>query len=181
MGAAITTPAQVGVPLGHYDPKLEPATVRELVARYCRSDYAGARLNASDWPKIEPVVAWRTNPEYTFFMVTSRFDVNPELSTERNGKYEVSVRYRVLGKFDLTEGYLPEASGRIEDVVFTVSEVNGEWRISDVNPGFPHPSKAAAMQWINQKLGETTDPVAKSIYENALQRLQAQSSSPLAK
>ena len=41
--------AQFGVPLNHTDPKLEPAAVRELVAQYCRLDYAGARLNPAEW------------------------------------------------------------------------------------------------------------------------------------
>jgi len=171
-----------GVPLGQrYDPKLEPAQVRELVARYCRTDYVGARLNAADWPKIQPTIAWRENPEYSLFMVISRFDVSQDIGSERNGKYEVLVKYRLLGKFDLAEGYSVDSANQVEDVRFTVSEVNGEWRITDAEPNFPHPSKAAAMQWISRKLSETSDPAGNTIYQDALQRLQAQSGSPLTK
>ena len=96
--------AQFGVPLNHTDPKLEPVKVRELVAQYCRMDYAGARLNSSEWPRIQPLVAWRSNPDFPLFMVTSRFDVSDEVDSTR-GKYELTVRYRLLGKYDLAEGY----------------------------------------------------------------------------
>ena len=177
---AATVWAQFGVPLNRSDQQLEPVKIRELVAQYCRMDYAGARLNSAEWPKIQPMVAWRTNPEFPLFMVTSRFDVNPEVDSDR-GKYVVTVRYRLLGKFDLTEGYSQDASNRIESVRYAVSEVNGEWRITEADPSYPHPSKAVALKWINQKLSETADPVAKTIYSHALEVLQADKSSPLTK
>src|SRR3974377_1400583 len=84
--------AQFGVPLNHSDTKLEPATIRELVARYCRMDYAGPRLNPADWPKIQPMVVWRQDPEFSLFIVTNRFDVDAELGFE-HGKSEVTVQY----------------------------------------------------------------------------------------
>jgi hypothetical protein len=176
---AIAASGQFGVPLNHSDAQLEPAKIRELVAQYCRMDYAGARLNPADWPKIQPVVAWKANPEFSLFMVTSRFDVNSEVSSER-GKYSFTVLYRVLGKYDLAEGYSQDSTNRVESVRFTVAEVNGEWRITEAEPNFPHPSKAAALLWISKKLAETSDPVAKTIYQHALDSLQPQKSSPLA-
>jgi len=178
--AVVTASGQYGVPLNHTDPKLEPVKMRELVAQYCRMDYAGARLNAADWPKIEPTVAWKSNPDFTLFMVTSRFDVSEEVDSE-HGKYEISVRYRMLGKYDLAEGYSQDPSNNVETVRFVVSEVNGDWRITEAEPNYPHPSKTAAVQWINQKQLETSDPVSKTIYTHALESLEAQKSSPLAK
>ena len=172
--------AQFGVPLNHTDPKLEPVAVRELVARYCRMDYAGARLSPSEWPKLEPLVSWRTNPDFPLFMVTVRFDVDPDPALA-HGKYSVTVHYRSLGKFDLTEGYLDADAEQVQDIQFTVSEVNGDWRITEVEPNYPHPSRAASMQWVNVKLSETQDPVTKTIYQHALDLLQAQKASPLAK
>ena len=178
--ASIGASAQLGVPLTHSDPKLEPVTVRELVARYCRMDYAGARLVASDWPKLEPMVAWRTNPDFPLFMVTSRFDVDAELGFE-HGKYQVAVHYRLLGKYDMTEGYSEEAPNQIQNILFTVAEVNGDWRITEIEPNYPHTSKAAAVQWLNQQLSATQDAMAKTIYQQALDHLQTQKASPLAK
>jgi hypothetical protein len=177
---AAAASGQFGVPLNRTDGQLEPAKIREMVAQYCRMDYAGARLNPADWPKIQPAVAWRTNPEFTLFMVTARFDVNNEVGFER-GKYSVDVRYRVLGKYDLAEGYSQDSTNRIEIAHFVVSEVNGEWRITEAEPNYPHPSKAAALQWISKKLTETSDPVAKTIYQHAQEGLQAQQSSPPAR
>ena len=177
--AVVTASGQYGVPLNHTDPKLEPVKVRELVAQYCRMDYAGARLNPADWPKIQPTVAWKSNPDFPLFMVTSRFDVSDEVDSTR-GKYELTVRYRLLGKYDLAEGYSQDPSNNVETVRFVVSEVNGDWRITEAEPNYPHPSKAATLQWINQKQSEAADPVAKTIYKQALESLQAQKSSPLA-
>ena len=176
---AIAASGQYGVPLNRSDAQLEPAQIREMVAQYCRMDYAGARLNPTDWPKIQPTVAWKANPDFSLFMVTSRFDVNNEVGSER-GKYSVTVRYRVLGKYDLAEGYSQDSTNRIESVHFVVSEVNGEWRITEAEPNYPHPSKAAALAWITKELAETSDPVAKTIYQHAQESLQAQKSSPLA-
>ena len=172
--------AQFGVPLDHTDARLEPATVRELVARYCRLDYAGARLNPADWQKLQPVVSWTSNPDYSLFMITARFDVDTD-DVPEHGKYVVVVHYRLLGKFDLAEGYSLDSANHVEDVRYTVAEVNGEWRITNVEPGYPHPSKAATLQWVNGKLAAAKDEASKMIYQNALDRLQLQKVSPLAK
>ncbi len=176
---SIGASAQFGVPLNHTDPKLEPVTVREIVARYCRLDYAGARLVPSDWPKIQPTVAWPTNPDYSLFMVTARFDVDAELAFE-HGKYSVTVHYRSLGKFDLSEGYSEDAGDQIQTVLFTISEVNGDWRITAEEPNYPHPSRAATLQWVNLKLSQTQDQATKPIYQHALDLLQPQKASPAA-
>jgi hypothetical protein len=37
------------------------------------------------------------------------------------------------------------------------------------------------LQWLNAKLADTQDPVAKTIYQNAIDRLQKQNASPLAR
>lgn len=171
---------QLGVPLNRNDSNLEPVAVRELVSRYCRLDYSGARLIPSDWPKLQPTVAWPSNPDYSLIMITSRFDVESEPILQR-GKYLVTVHYRLLGKYDVAGGYIRESASRVQDVQFVVSEVNGEWRITEVEPNDPHPSRAAAIQWLNTKLAETQDPSLKAIYQHALQDLQSQSSSPFAR
>jgi hypothetical protein len=171
---------QLGVPLNRSEQNLEPAQIRELVARYCRTDFAGARLNPADWPKLQPIVSWRSDPDFPVFAVTSRFDVDPALVSE-HGKYTVNVRYRLLGTFNLTEGYSDESFGRVENVAFTVGEINGDWRITEVQPGHPHVSKAAALQWINAKLAATQDPATKMIYQHAIDVLDKQNASPFAK
>ena len=123
---AVGASAQFGVPLNHEDPKLEAVTIRELVAKYCRMDYAGARLSPADWPKLQPMVAWNANPDYSLFVVTSRFDVDPILGLE-HGKYPITVHYRLVGRYDMAEGYSEESPNQIQDVQFVVSDVNGDW------------------------------------------------------
>ena len=169
--------AQFGVPLDRNEPKLESATARELVERYCRMDYAGARLNPADWPKLQPLVSWRSNPDYPLMMVTSRFDVEQEPVLE-HGKYSIIVHYRLLGRYDLTEGYSSNSASTVQDVQFVVAEVNGEWRITEVEPSYPHPSRASILQWLNKKLAEAQDPAFKLTYQHAVQDLQVQKSSP---
>lgn len=174
----IDASAQFGVPLNHSDPKLETVTIREVVARYCRLDYAGARLNSADWGKLQSLVAWQKNPDYSLFMVTSRFDVDADLSSDHS-KYQVTVHYRLLGKYDISEGYSPESANQVEDVRYVVAEVNGDWRITEAEPNYPHPSRAAALQWINNKLAEAQDPVAKLTYQHAVEDLQSQKATPV--
>lgn len=180
LSSVVSVLGQIGVPLNRSDQNLEPVQVRERVAQYCRADFAGARLNPAGWPKLQPVVWWKENPDYAGFAVVTRFDVDPSLATE-HGKYVVVVRYRLLGSFSLAEGYSDESAGRIENVTFTVTEVNNEWRISDVQPADPHVSKASAMQWINQKVASTQDAATKSLYQHAVEVLQQQNASPFAK
>ena len=67
--------AQLGLPLGHIEQDTKSADIREVVSKYCRLDYEGARLDGQDWPKVEPLVSWRTNPEYAEINVISRYTV----------------------------------------------------------------------------------------------------------
>jgi hypothetical protein len=180
VGAAIGASAQFGVPLNHEDPKLEAVTIRESVAKYCRLDFAGARLNTADWPRLQPLVAWNANPDFPLFVVTSRFDVDPILGLE-HGKYPITVHYRLVGRFDMAVGYSEESPNQIQDVRFVVSEVNGDWKISEVDPSYPRVSKAAALQWLNQRLAATQEPATKLTYQHAIDLLQAQKVNPLAK
>ena len=163
--------AQFGVPLNRTEPKMDSATAREVVARYCRMDYAGARLDPSQWPKVQPLVSWRTNPEFPLLMVTLRFDVDSDPIQEHD-RYLVRVHYRLLGRYDMSEGYSNESANTVQDVQFAVAEVNGEWRITDAEPNYPHVSRAAALKWLNKKLAETQDPASKMIYQQAVDALQ---------
>ena len=56
---------------------------------------------------------------------------------------------------------------------------NGEFRTSDNS--LPHPSRAAMLKWLNDKLAAAQDEPAKMRYQEALRQLQAQPASPFAK
>ncbi len=169
--------AQFGVPLNRDDAHAQPARIRELAAQYCRFDYEGARLFAEDWPKLQPVVAWRSNPDFPIINVISRFTVDEQPVSE-HGRYSINVHYRLLGRFTVGEGFSRETAGSTEDVSVTVSQVNGDWRVTDVEPNYPHPSRAVMLKWLNDNLAKTNDATAKTIYQHAISDLQGPSSAP---
>ncbi len=168
------------LPMNHTEQDTRAEQMRELVSKYCRLDYAGARLDPQAWAKLQPLVWWKANPDYTQASVISRYTVEtaPVLT---HGKYTITVHYRLLGRFEPGIGYSPEPANSNEDVEYTVTAVSSEWRIDDAEPNFPHPSRDAMLKWLNDKISATEDPAAKSAYQRALQQLQAQAGSPFAK
>jgi hypothetical protein len=169
--------AQFGVPLGHEDANTRPARIRELVSQYCRLDYEGARLNPPEWPKLQPLVAWKSNPDFPIVNVISRFTIDEQPVLE-HGKYSINVHYRLLGRFVVNEGFSKDSTRSTEDVSVTVGQVNGDWRITDVEPNYPHPSRAAMLKWLNDNLAKTNDATAKTVYEHAISDLQVPGSTP---
>lgn len=170
--------AQFGIPT--QAPKVtNEADVRNRVGQYCRLDYQGARLSDQDWQKLKPVVSWSSNPEFPLIDVVSRYDIGTNVA-ETHGKWHVTVTYHMLGRFNLGQGYSTEVVGSDKEVEFTVQEVNGELRVTDVEPNFPHPSKASMLKWLESKQA-AADLNNKVIYDHAIKDLSAQSGSPFAK
>ena len=168
------------VPVGRADQDTKSADVRELVSKYCRLDYEGTRLDEQGWAKVEPLVSWKSNPEYAEINVIARYTVDPEPPSSHD-KYTVTVRYRLLGSYNLATGYAPEGPGAVQTVDYTVTDTNGNLRISDSENNLPHPSRAAMLKWLNEKLSTAQDDAAKRRYQEALRLLQAQPASPFAK
>jgi hypothetical protein len=164
----------------HTEQDTKTADMRELVSKYCRFDYEGARLSEQGWTKMEPLVSWKTNQEYVEMNVISRYSVDQEVS-ENHGKYTVTVHYRLLGSYNLVTGYVPEPPSTQQTVQFTVTDNKGDFRIMDSENSLPHPSRTAMLKWLNEKLGSAQDDAAKRRYEEALRQLQAQPASPFAK
>jgi hypothetical protein len=180
LAAGSAARAQFPLPLNRVEQDTKAEQIRELVSKYCRLDYEGARLDPQSWTKLQPLLWSKTNPDYTQIDVISHYTVEtaPVLT---HGKYTITVHYRVLGRFETGIGYTPEAAKSDEDVEYTVTAVNDEWRINDADPNFPHPSRAAMLKWLNDKISTTQDASAKNIYQEALRLLQAQSGSPFTK
>ncbi len=172
--------AQFPVPTQRQLEDNTPAHVRQIVSNYCRLDYEGARLDPQSWAKFQPVVWWSSAPQYSQIDVVARYTVDPEPASE-HGRYTVTVHYRLLGTYDLANGYVLEPEGAMQNVDFTVASENAEWRIADAENTFPHPSRAAMLKWLNQSLTSTQDAASKDRYQRALTLLQAQSASPFAK
>ena len=180
LGAACFVGAQstMPVPLGHIEQDHKSADVREFVSKYCRLDYEGDRLDEKGWAKIQPLVAWRSNPEYAEIDVIARYTVDTDPPSNK-GKFAVTVHYRLLGIYNLANGYVPEPAN--QTVEYTVTDNNGDLQITDTENNLPHPSRATMLKWLNEKLSATQDEKEKSRYQEALKQLQAQPASPFAK
>lgn len=181
LGSACFLVAQstMPVPLGHVEQDTKSADVHELVSKYCRLDYEGARLDGQGWAKVQPLVSWRTNPEYAEINVISRYTVDTDPPSS-HGKYTVTVHYHLLGSYNLSTGYAREA-GSVQTVEYTVTDTKGDLRITDSENGLPHPSRATMLKWLNDKLSATQDETAQKRYQDGLRSLQAQPASPFAK
>jgi hypothetical protein len=172
--------AQFPVATPHQLEDTTPAQVHELVSKYCRLQYEGLGLDPQAWSKFQPIVWWSSPQKYTQIDVIARYNVDPE--PEAHGsKYTVTVHYRLLGTYDLVNGYVPEPEGSMQQVDFQVSSENTEWRIADAENTYPHPSRAAMLKWLHDQLATAQDIAAKQLYQSALTLLQAQSASPFAK
>ena len=172
--------AQYPINTQHPPEDSTPSDVRAIVSNYCRLDYEGLRLDPEAWAKFKPLVWWSEAPKYTQIDVVARYAVDPD-PTPKNGKYVVSAHYRLLGTYDLVNGYVPEPSGTMQNVDFLVTPENTEFRIGDAENTFPHPSRAAMLKWLNAQLAAPQDPATKDRLQRALDAVQAQPASPFVK
>jgi len=172
--------AQFPVPSKSQLEDTTPSQVREVVANYCRLDYEGARLDPQQWSKFKPLVWWNSAPQYTQIDVIARYIIDREPAAN-NDKYAVAVHYRLLGVYDMANGYVPEPTGSMQNVDFGVSSRNSEWRIADADNNFPHPSRAAMLNWLKAQLASAQDDASKQRLQRALTLIEAQPASPFAK
>jgi hypothetical protein len=172
--------AQFPMPTQRPQEDTQPAQLRELVSKYCRLDYEGGRLDPKMWPRFQPLVWWTSAQPFTKVDVIARYTVEFEPS-EDHSKFSVTVHYRLLGTFDPGLGYVQEPESTIQDVYYSVTAQNTEWRISDADNTLPHPSRAAMLKWLTEQINTTQDAAMKGRYQNALDHLQQQSGSPFAR
>ena len=143
--------AQFPVGINHSDDSL-PAQMRELVSKYCRTEYEGARLDTSSWSKIQPLVWWRSSPEYSQIDVISRYEVDSEPRVESwqvHGWRALSLVGNLRYGQRLCARACRYNAGRI---VHGHQPENTEWRIADAENTYPHPSRAAMLKWLNDKI-----------------------------
>lgn len=169
--------AQFPVPTQRPQEDTTGAQVRELVSRYCRLDYEGLRLDPAAWPKFQPLVRWTSPQDYSKIDVIARYNVDPQ-PIEDHGKFSVTVHYRLLGTFDPALGYVREPEGSTQDVYYSVTQQNTEWRISDMDNPLPHASRNAMLKWLTEQISNAKDDTVKARYQNALEHIQQQSGSP---
>jgi hypothetical protein len=171
--------SQFGIPT-QVQRGIQDADVRNKVAQYCRLDYMGARLSEQEWQKLKPVVTWTSNPEFPLIDVVSRYEVDSNVVSQ-HGKWTVVVHYHLLGRFNMGEGYSTEVAGDLKNAEFTVTETNGELKVTDLDPNYPRPSRAAMLKWLQEKQAAGGDASTQVVYDQAIKALSAQSGSPFAK
>jgi hypothetical protein len=167
------------MPMSRPEQDTTPQQVRELVSQYCRLDYEGARLDPKSWTKFQPLVWWKTNPDYAHIDVVSRYAVETT-PVVAHGKSTVKVQYQSLGQFENGVGFSRQALSSSE-VEYAVTAEHGEWKITDAEPNFPHVSRAAMLKWLSDQINTTQDPAAKNLYQETMRQLQVKPASPVTK
>ncbi len=147
-----------------------PNQASNTVRDYLRLDLDGARLKADSWARLKALTTWKENPDFQAFTIVSQYDL---VSTNEGMRSAVvTVKYSVLGRFQLGVGYTPDPGW--ETVDFRVREGEDGWRIEELNPTInPHVSRARAVQWLQASLAAEKDAGNRVAIEKALQKLQA--------
>ena len=142
------------------------AAQKNLLASYCRLDFEGARLDADGWTRMKPLTSMRTNPDFHQVLIVSRYDV----LTNQDHPATVTVNYRVLGIFDLNEGYTTLNTNSTTE--FRTQEQNDELVIVGMSSPLPRVSVQAAMSWMKARLADRELPDSQRVYmESAVKQL----------
>jgi len=113
----------IGAPFPRRAAAADPLAV---VNSFCRADGDGARLRASSWSRVAPLVAWTWEPAWDHLILISGY----QLSTPRGDgdRVEVDVQYTVTG--EVHPGRIVTTS-RLENLTYTLvrSTPGGRWLI----------------------------------------------------
>jgi hypothetical protein len=147
------------------------AEQRRVVGTWSRQDFEGLRLSDAGWDRFKPVTSFKKNPEFTSIVVVSRFQVEPR----DNMSWDMDVTYTILGRYELGAGYLPDPG--MQTVTFHTKDIDGDILIVNVDPGAPHVSKKAAIEWMKRQLQTTASDVEKIHLNDALKFLELSAAS----
>jgi hypothetical protein len=143
---------------------------RAIVSSYCRMDYEGFRLLKDSWPRMKVLTTWKDNPDWQGFTVVSQYELLD--ASEGIRASTVSVKYAVLGRFELGLGYTAEPGS--EEVSFRLKDVDSAWKIEDLEPTInPHVSKPRAIAWLKTALAAEKDAANRIALQKALKDLGA--------
>jgi hypothetical protein len=148
---------------------------RAIVSSYCRMDYEGFRLLKDSWPRMKALTTWKDNRDWPGFTVISQYELLE--SGESLRAATVSVRYAVLGRFELGLGYAADPGK--EEISFHLKDVDSAWKIEDLEPAInPHISKLRAIAWLKTALAAEKDGASRIAMQNALKSLGASPTNP---
>lgn len=169
--------AQANVVINPGERSNRNAEFRQLASSYCRLDYDGARLSPEGWTRLQPLTSWRQNPDFKRIAVVNRYQVLPDMVYD-HGRYYFTIEYDISGEYDLSSGYFPDPTRVIVQVA--VGETNGDTRVMETSESRPFVGRPRFLLWLQARLNNETDPVAKATLQASLQRLQEQQRKPVA-
>jgi hypothetical protein len=162
---ACSTALAQSLPLGIRE---SPEAYRSVVSSYCRMDYQGFRMLKDSWPRMKAMTTWKDNPDWQGFTVVSQYELLDASEGIRTAT--VSVKYAVVGRFELGLGYAAEPGS--EQASFRLKEVDSAWKIEDLEPAInPHVSKPRAIAWLKTALAAEKDAVNRIAIQSALKSL----------
>jgi hypothetical protein len=140
------------------------------VRRYCDMDAAGFRLSRETAARMRAVEVIQEMPQWQGFWVIADYQIESARSNSRG--ILVTVSYRVLGRFELGDGYIPEPNAETVEVQ-TVAD-GDEWKLAGDNGSLVRPriGRARALKWLQEQASAATNPQDRHTLENAIHALQ---------
>ena len=146
---------------------------RRAVSAWCRMDYDGLRLSEPTWrQKMRPLTAEKNYSEFPSIYIVSRYEFEPQQGISTT----ITVSYTTIGRYNLAFGY-ENLSGQ-DTVTFRVEDKGGEILITDSGTPMPHVSKAAAIQWMKERIESSNSANEKAQLQEALNILQPTPAKP---
>ncbi len=142
------------------------AKQRQLVGDYCRADFEGGRLTPNGWNGMGPLTTMRTNPDFNYIVIVSRYQMDAPARPTDN----VDVSYLVIGRYENGIGF--SRSSRSDVVTFRVVDKDDDLVISDIGSPAPHVSLRAALAWMKERLAHAKSELEKDQLRDALKNLQ---------
>ncbi len=173
----LSTPLLAQFQLHLRNPEDVYAEQRRTVGSWCRQDFMGLRLVENGWDRYKSLTNLKYNPDSTSVVIVSRYQM--EEHDPKKISWEVNVTYFVIGRYDHSSGYSPEAG--TETATFQTKDIDDSIVIVNLDPTSPHVSRAVALNWMKQQLASTTSDIEKIHLTNAIKELERPSATAATK
>lgn len=100
-------------------------TPKEVVARFCKLDFAGHRLSSASYPQIAPLVMYPEESGWDTVLGVSKYEIRNQTIEGKAAK--VTVYYEIDRAWPLEMERINELS----NATFNLKQENGTWKISE--------------------------------------------------
>ncbi len=126
---------------------------RDIVEKYCRFDFEGARLTSETWAQGASLVTWEEEPGWDTIVVVSDFEV-VSVKRETNTAL-VTVNFFVRVRLETAERFVQK--NRTETVTFQLRQTDKDWKIESPLIA-PHVSARHISQHLKKLIQVEKDP-----------------------